>query len=307
MKETQVSDVSISKLILCNVFKSPIQDKRFVYQDFYNNVIKPHSNNVVLLDYAMTLYYYGIHCRQFYDSMTSVNMQKSYAEHDVVFEQVVKLRGQVLSILEQMERNELPQLYLTNSQGKNRELVFSVNNLQEDILELLVNSHKEQLVSFYNKYCEEAKQIEVSHITIEFLNNWVRDSEEEHINEGIGRMGRPLSLEMLVSHRCIQELSLILRIDRLLDDKEIYANLTNISLSSEDYRLIYNLLDYFGLLFYNDAPYKTTQPNDIIKDRFLYFYKSNSLTAHRKDVEERIRAINICCSRIKRTIQNQKR
>lgn len=268
MEEVQASDASIGKLILCNVFKTPMQDKRFIYQDFYNNIIKPHSNNVVLSDYAMTLYYYGIHCRQFYDSLTSANMQKNYVEHDMIFEQVVKLRGQVLSILEQIERSEPPQLYLANSQGKNRELVFSTNNFQEDILELLLNYQKGQLVSFYNRYCEGDKQIAISDITLDFLNRWIEASEQEHITEGFGRMGRPLSLEMLVSHRCIQELSLVLRIDRLLDDKEVYANLANLFLSSEDCRLIYGFLDYFGLLFYDDSSFKTTQPHDIIKDRF---------------------------------------
>lgn len=292
MDKIYLSAFALQKLALCNVMTEPIEDERFDWVFFYNNVIKPHSNNVILSHYAMTMYHYGIYSRQLYDSMNTDEMQAIYKEHNKVFLEVVELRTQLVSVLEQIENNEPPQVYLTNSQGKNRELVFSTNHLQEDVLELIVNYLKNSISLFYNKYCEKDKQIGVHDISLEFLKEWEKQSDNEYSVEGVNRMGRPVSPEMLLSQICTQNLCLLLKIDSLLDSKELYAKISDVVISADDYRLIYDFLDFFGILFYETSSSITTQSDDAIKARISNFNKSSFFVKDKHKLEESILAID---------------
>lgn len=253
---------------------------QFDYSSFYDTVIFPNEKKVDV--YAEVLFEYGCMKHTLYKEAISSETRAKDEVKDVKYLRWKTLCEQLIVLIERSESNN-HRIYSTDGEGRNRTKIVDSTGVICSIEQLIILHLKQDLCNFQNTH-KSAEQSEtlLEDIDLGYLKDLLELSrQKEEYEIGISK-GREMDISMLISHMCIQELSFLLRIDSLINQGQDKTSLHTIKLTNDDFRFIYNFLDFFDLVFYIPTINSNT-PENIIKDRFKHFSKAN--------VPEKIRQI----------------
>lgn len=245
------------KIKLCGIFKVSQTQNIFDYELFKNCVIEPYNLNV----YADHLYAYGEFCNRQYNNCISNDAQQEYQKQDDQFDTWVTLCEQIKFVWENKDSFDI--FFSEKDRSKKHSIRFN-DQLKGNtkILDLLIED-----LSEFEKSIDPLTYSRKENIDLAMINQKLKDAAIEKDKVFGVNKGRPTKADMLMNHFVIQELSFLLRTDKYFNESNSYKSVREVKLSNQDYRFIYDFLDFFKILIYEETT-NTSKAEDIIEQRY---------------------------------------
>lgn len=248
------------KIRLCNLFRIFPLKEVFNYNEFLEIVIRPHK----MEEYAKYLYVYGEFYFEQTQEINSPQSQESYSKQDKIFEKWVTLCSQLKFILE----NENFDLFFSGKDktGKKGGIFHDKSNINSKITELLIDD----LVKYELSIDLTPNMSLYENMTnLEIIDLKLKEAEKKKFDVFGINIGRPTEASMLISHTCIQELSILLRLDKILLKESNATQIENVKMNDFNYLFIYDFLEFFKILHYEKRhELITTKKADLIERRY---------------------------------------
>lgn len=285
-------DFSIeTKIKLCGIYRGSIAHDSLDYSKFLKEIIEPTPH---LKAYAPLLFIYGTHNNGDRAIFKSRQMQYLLKKQDENFYKWVSLCEQIKFVL---ENESLDFFYAKHNIGSKITLGLYNKTLFRT---KFLNSLIDDLCLFENSI-SKTNPTQPQDVTLDsIIEHLITSEEEKQKTLGINK-GRPTSFFLYQSHQAIQELSFLLRIDRLIKMADNSKNIDDVQLQESDFEFMYNFLEYFNILEFEPAENTTTKA-DVIKQRF----KNPPINNHpylKEYIDTTTNRINKECSKL--AIQNK--
>lgn len=239
------------------MYRGSIANDSLDYSKFLKEIIEPNPH---LKIYAPLLFIYGTHNNGDRAIFKSRQMQYLLKKQDKDFNKWVCLCKQIKFMI---ENESLDFFYAKHDIGS--KILLELHN-RELFRERLLNNLIDDLYLFENSI-SKSSPTQHQDITLDSITERLINSEEEKRKILGTNKGRPTSFFLYQSHQAIQELSFLLRIDKLINMADDSSMIDDIQLQERDFEFIYNFLEYFNILEFEPAE-NTSTKSDIIKQRF---------------------------------------
>lgn len=246
-----------TKIKLCGMYRGSIAHDSLDYSKFLKEIIEPNPHVKI---YAPLLFIYGTYNNGDRAIFKSKQMQHLLKKQDESFDKWVCLCEQIKFVL---ETESLDFFYAKHDIGSKKPLgLYNIELFRRKFLKSLIDD----LCLFENSI----SKINLTHphdITLDSITERLITAEEEKQRTLGANKGRPTSFPLYQSHQAIQELSFLLRIDKLINMTDDSSTIDDVQLQERDFEFIYNFLEYFNILEFEPTE-NTSTKSDIIKQRF---------------------------------------
>ena len=304
------------KARFCGIYPSKTSIRDFVFEDFYNVLIKSYE----LQEYSIVLFNFGCACVDLFEELKKRTPE--FDEQDRGFEHSKDMFGVLKFLFENQEEGIDIRLLPkgkkngkeinANSTSSKRLVSAIIKTIQEEMSEMdndkyismedmdkeiISGKNREWVRSWTTKHnglpsVDDEYKRDMLHedysqhfgkqkeITLEYVNDMLKLGEKKDYNiYGIKR-GQPIDVFGLTNHVWIQNLALLLRLNTFLSLKE--KGIDNVSLTDKQCAFIYDFLNYFNVYSFSDAKSDNTSTKEkIIRARYNNFpSKNNPKAAH---------------------------
>ncbi|MBK5722080.1 hypothetical protein JGH11_14470 [Dysgonomonas sp. Marseille-P4677] len=221
-----------TRIELCGMYKGKIEkdisnDLSFYkdYITFCKEILYPYKFH----DYSLPLYYYGLWNKEQYNLISHNEIQQEFNAQDKKIEKWINLCKQLETLF--VREKEGIQFYSTNAKGQERMQIKASQHPNSELSKVILDYLKSDLIEyekiFINNPFEFKRDINLESIKlrIRYANLLTRkcDSNLE-------------SAKKLISHMCIQQLSLLIRLYKVLEVQN-YTLIDNVKLHNDDFVL----------------------------------------------------------------------
>jgi len=228
------------------------------YSKFTKEIIE---TNLHLKTYAPLLFIYGTHNNEDRAIFRSRQMQYLLKKQDENFDKWVCLCKQIKFVL---DNESLDFFYAKHDIGSKMPLgLYNKGLFREKFLNNLIDD-----LCLFENSISKMNLTKPQDITLDSIEERLTTAKEEKLKILGTNKGRPTSFFLYQSHQAIQELSFLLRIDRLIDMVDDSKTIDDVQLQERDFEFIYNFLEYFNILEFEPTE-NTSTKSDII---YYIFY-----------------------------------
>lgn len=274
-----------TRIELCGIYKGNIKltpsNKVHFQTDFdlfCKTVIIPYS----FQEYDLPLYCYGLWNKEQYNLISHSEMQQKFNTQDEEFERWLNLCKQLERLLGR--EKEGIQFYSANAIGRERVQIKTSQDSNSELNRVIFDYLKSDLIEYEKIFINNPFEFK-RNINLESIKLRIR-----YANFLIRRCDSNLdSTQKLISHMCIQQLSLLIRLHKILKEQN-YTLINDVKLHNDDFYFISSFLEFFGISAYIDMNNTSTKAR-VMKERFENFpaYKNKEL---KNNLEKQTAKIN---------------